>query len=275
MIDLESLLQASTQLPAVPDVVQALILSFEDPEADIDRLADEIAHDPALAARVLRLANTAAYGGSRKVASISDAVILLGFHTLRTLVLACGLAGPFKQLSGVDMAAFWQRSFRVASTSAWLARFCACSIDRAFTVGLLHNLGQLLLVVADAPAAQAVERLVAAGEDRFVAEMNVLGFTTATAAAELAARWHFPRDIVAGIAGQQLPLQQVPGSEQALLVHLALILVRSSDLGVVPAQGSDWATPGIFAALALDPDLLSERYSEFVELGDELAWLVA
>ena len=275
MSDLESLLQASTQLPAVPDVVQSLILSFEDPDADIDRLAEKISHDPALAAKVLRLANTPAYGGSRKVASIADAVMMLGFNTLRTLVLACGLAGQFRQLPGIDMKMFWRRSFRVASTAAWLAKLCRRSPDLAFTVGLLHNVGQLLLAVADAPAAQAVARLIDEGEDRFVAEMNVLGFTSVAAAAELAGRWRFPRDIVEGIAGQQLPLQQDPLSEQALLVHLALIMVRGTDAGGLSEQPGDWAAPGIFTALALDPALLRQRYGELVGLGDELALLVA
>ncbi len=274
MTDLDRLLQASTQLPAIPDVVQSLILSFEDPQADIDTLAEKISHDPALAAKVLRLANTAAYGGNRRIASISDAVMMLGFNTLRTLVLACGLVGQFKHFTGVDMRVFWRRSFRVASTCSWLARSCGQNADIAFSVGLLHNLGQLLLAVADPVAAQEVSRLVDEGEDRFVAEMNILGFTTVQAAAELASRWRFPRDIVEGIAGQQMPLQQDPPSALAMIVHLAIVLVRGTEAEV----DLDWLAKllpqRVLEALRLKPEAVLSSYGELAGLGEELGALL-
>jgi hypothetical protein len=85
--------QASGRLPMVPKVVQELIESFHKTDINIDEISDKVGHDQVLTARVLRLANTARFGGSRRVGSLDDAVVLLGFDNLRILVIASGITG--------------------------------------------------------------------------------------------------------------------------------------------------------------------------------------
>ena len=84
------------QLPALPSAVSTLLLSFADDDVDVDRVAGQIAKDQGLAARVLRVANSSFYGLPAKVGSIHEAVVMLGFRAVRSLVLAVGINGVFR-----------------------------------------------------------------------------------------------------------------------------------------------------------------------------------
>jgi HD-like signal output (HDOD) protein len=81
--------KASGKLPMIPKVVQELVNSFNRSDAiNSDEIANTVGHDQILTARVLRLANSARYGGNRKVGSLDDALIILGFDNLRVLVIS-------------------------------------------------------------------------------------------------------------------------------------------------------------------------------------------
>ena len=92
-MNLSSLFDHSQNLPNIPKVVQELIQTFNQSDFDMDEIAKKISLDPVLTAKVLRLANCAHYGVSRTISSTTDASVLLGFSTLRTLVLASGITG--------------------------------------------------------------------------------------------------------------------------------------------------------------------------------------
>lgn len=93
---LEALFDKLHTLPTVPKVAQDLIRQFDDPQTDIDTLAHSIERDPVIAAKVLRLANSARFHGLRDSTSVEDAAMRLGFNTLRTLVLASAMTGAFR-----------------------------------------------------------------------------------------------------------------------------------------------------------------------------------
>ncbi|MBV8679217.1 MAG: HDOD domain-containing protein, partial [Aquitalea sp.] len=136
--------QASGRLPMVPKVVQELIESFHNTNINIDEISDKVGHDQVLTARVLRLANTARFGGSRRVGSLDDAVILLGFDNLRILVIASGITGATIGIPGFDMKSFWQRSFSMANTAKRLAKLAKLDAQLGYTCGLLSNIGELV-----------------------------------------------------------------------------------------------------------------------------------
>lgn len=117
------------QLPSLPVIVQELIASFNDPDLDIAVLADKIERDQGLSAKVLRVANSSFYGLSRRVGSVHDALVVLGFDAIRSMALSAGMVHAFPNISGgyFDRGAYWQRSFRVAT----LAR----ALDREFRQG--------------------------------------------------------------------------------------------------------------------------------------------
>lgn len=88
------------QLPALPLVLQEVMASFRNADVGSDVLARKIAHDQGLSARVLRVANSSFYGLPRQVGSVQDAVTVLGFDTVRSLVLSAGATGPHPVCAG-------------------------------------------------------------------------------------------------------------------------------------------------------------------------------
>ena len=144
-MQLEALFKQPQALPAVPKIVHELIDSFNNEDISIDDIAKKIAADPVLSARLLRLANSAYYHVSRTVGSVDDALMMLGFVTVRTLVISSGLTSGFKTMPGLDLNKFWRYSMHTAAVSRWLAKTTGNNVDLAFTVGLMHGIGELVM----------------------------------------------------------------------------------------------------------------------------------
>src|SRR5690606_3321977 len=150
-------------------------------------ISKKIAADPVLSARLLRLANSAYYHVSRTVGSVDDAVMMLGFVTVRTLVISSGLTGSFKSMPGVDLSKFWRYSLQTGVVSRWIARTQGHNAELAFTVGLMHGIGQLVMHAGMPEQMLQLDRqvdLLDAG--RFEAEQAALGYHFGVVSAELA-----------------------------------------------------------------------------------------
>ena len=157
-------------LPSLPAVVMELLGSIDQEDVDISVLAKKVSHDQALTAKTLRLANSSAYGLQVKVTTIQQAITFLGFQTTRNLIIAAAVTGCFPegQCAGFDDKAFWRHSIATAACAKVLARRMRFNQDYAFTAGLLHDIGRLVLVssfpalYAQAIAARKERRLRAA-----------------------------------------------------------------------------------------------------------------
>lgn len=182
-------------LPTIPAVVQEVVASFSSTDLDIEELARKISRDQVLSARVLRVANSSFYGFPRKIASIHDAVVVMGLASVRSLVLSAGFVHAFDKTQGktLDRVAYWERSFRVASYAKAIAKCLKQSPDVAFTAGMLHDIGQLVLdVCVPEQYGEVVARAQAEGSDLIAAEEAMLGFHHGILGAEVARRWNFP-----------------------------------------------------------------------------------
>jgi HD-like signal output (HDOD) protein len=230
-VDLKSLIDNAQKLPNIPKVVQELIESFGDDNINNEEIAKKISADQVLTAKVLRAANSAHYGGNRKVGSVNDAVFILGFNAVRTLVLASGLTGAFKAPEGFDLPKFWHDSFAVASTCKWLARFSHDDVETAFTTGMMHNIGELLIHILMPEECAEIQKVVDKGARNSDIEKNFLGFNFPEAGAELAMRWKFPEAIVDGIRDQLNPLDTAEFSRLAGLINIADYIVHMNEKG--------------------------------------------
>jgi HD-like signal output (HDOD) protein len=117
-----STVSAANCLPSIPKVVQEVIESFNNDSVSIEEIAKKLAADQVLSAKILRLANSSYYHVSRTIGTVDDAVLMLGFMTVRTLVVSTGMAGSFKKLPGVDLKLFWRYSLDTAIVAKWLAK---------------------------------------------------------------------------------------------------------------------------------------------------------
>ena len=207
-MELNSLFDQLHSLPTIPKVAQDLILQFDDPNANLDNVARNIALDPVIAAKVLRLANSARFRGAREATSVEDAAMRLGFNTLRTLVLASAVTGAFKTDSGFDLKAFWIHTFQVAGICRLLAKQRGEAVETAFTCGMMHNIGELLIQTgAPELAAQLNRSGKTDAAQRVALETLQLGFGFPEVGAELARRWQLPKVMQDAIAYQAKPNQ--------------------------------------------------------------------
>ncbi|TFI17950.1 HDOD domain-containing protein, partial [Herbaspirillum sp. 3C11] len=120
-MNFEALFQQQAALPSIPKVVQEVIESFNNDNVSIEDIAKKLSADQVLSAKLLRLANSSYYHVSRSIGTVDDAVLMLGFMTVRTLVVSTGLTGSFKSMSGVDLKLFWRYSLHTAIVAKWLA----------------------------------------------------------------------------------------------------------------------------------------------------------
>ena len=140
---------ARKSLPTIPPVLTGIIALIDDDRAGAKKLVELIERDQALTARLLRLANSAFFGQARKVATIPRAVLLLGFSTVRNLALGVKVWDTLGAgVSRRELEALWVHAVQVAAVARFIARQQRqVNADEAFTTGLLHDVGQLVLAL--------------------------------------------------------------------------------------------------------------------------------
>lgn len=255
--------KTSGKLPMIPKVVQELVHSFNQADViNIDEIANTVGHDQVLTARVLRLANTARFGGSRRVGSLDDALIVLGFDTLRVLVIASGITGSTVSIPNFDLKSFWKRSFEVANTARVIARISHHNQQLAYTCGLLARIGELVLHLAAPERTPDIERLAQGLQSRNEIERNLLGVDSPQIGAELAWRWSFPENIVSAISNQY-PLDGKDSKPvQASIIGLALQLVHDFNQQMEDEDALANIPPAVLEHIGLSAAALSEALPE-------------
>lgn len=214
------------QLPAIPAVVQVVMGSFRNVNLDTGTLAHQIAQDQGLSARVLRVANSSFYGMPRKIGSIQDAVMVMGFDSVRSLVLSVSFMHAFPPAPHdlFDRTAYWKRCLRVACYTDALAQCLKRDQQTAFTAGLFYEIGLLVLdVCAPELFADLLQQQKTSGLSLIEIEQSALGFDHAEIGAELARRWNFPQKIEQAIRHWRTP-EHDPFEPVAGMVHVAALL---------------------------------------------------
>ncbi|MEO8540593.1 MAG: GGDEF domain-containing protein [bacterium] len=262
-------LMESASLPTIPAVAVQIIALVQREDLDIDVLADTISHDPALAARVLKTANSGFYGRPRSVKKMRDAVMVLGLRSVKTLALGFSLVGDMRRQTrkGVDHTAIWQRSLLAAAGARTVATRAgyACA-DEAFLGGLLHLIGVVAMDQALGPAYRALSE-EAGGDLAYLRtlERERFGFDHAEAGAALAEKWNLPEALVMAI--RMFPRPDSADHDFRDIVRC----VATADAGADLTLGHDpagaltrfrWDCQQLFGIQSDDADLLIARVIE-------------
>jgi HD-like signal output (HDOD) protein len=231
-MDIKSLLDQPNKLPTVPKVTQQLIQSFSDEDVAFEEIATQLAADPALSAKLLRLANSAYFNLSRTIGTVNDALRMLGFVMVRNLVLGNGMAATFRNTKGLDLAQFWKYNLYTACAARWVAEESDVNSDLTFTVALMHSIGQLHLhVVVPTEIAVLDKKLHLLDGGRAQLEKQELSFHFGDVSAELARLWNFPAPIVDALRDVPDPLHSNEFSAAAACVHIGAYAARKAVLG--------------------------------------------
>ncbi len=275
-MSLEKLLTRIYDLPSIPKVVQDLINSFSSTTADAAAISRNVQSDPVIAAKVLRLANSVRYGAGRKVASLDSAVVLLGFDTLKTLVVASGVTGTFKTIPGLDAKEFWRNSFMVANICKLIARNARdLDAEVAFTCGMLHNIGIALMYLVQSEEMKKIALNLKAGEDRADRERAQFGYDNNEVGSRLAKSWNFPEIIVHALATQGDPLSSKPFSPYAAIIKLAVYINDAIDANVEREKIIAHLPEALAAPLHINKVNLFEQLSKACEAEDDIDELLA
>ena len=274
-MDFEMLFQRPNALPVAPKVVQDLIASFNDEQISADEIARKLAADPVLSAKLLRLANSAYYNVSRSVSTVHDAVTMLGFVAVRTLVISSGMVNSFKTVPGLDLKQFWRYSLNTAVAAKWLAQEADENFDLAFTVGMTHGIGQLVMHAAMPGQIQSIDKCVGLFDAaRFDMERTSFGFDYAETGAELSSRWKFPEAFSDAIRAFPRPLEQQPFNRMAGILHLAAWYARANENHLPLKEVRASCPAGVAEKLGLTPCFMLDRMPPLSELSDGLEELV-
>jgi putative nucleotidyltransferase with HDIG domain len=205
-----------------------LLRSLDDENLDASHLAKKIGQDPVLSARVLKIVNSPFYGVAGRVASLQEAVMVLGFSSVRRLALAVSLNGSFpaRGLGEADPRRLWHHSFCTALSAQALAPLCRIDAESAFTAGLLHDIGRIALLSVEPERFAATLAARAQHPDLPAAETAVFGFDHAGFGARLLERWHLPASLVRAVACHHQP-DVAPTAPLTDLTHLADALAHA------------------------------------------------
>ncbi|SIN86271.1 HDOD domain-containing protein [Salinivibrio sp. ES.052] len=266
-----SLVEHIDRLPKIPKVVQELIELVNSQGVELHQIADKIAYDQVISARVLRLSNSAYFGRARSVGSIHEAVVRLGLGPVRTVVVSSALMSAFEIDAEVDIDAFWQHTFEVATLSKALA--CSLRMDgnEAFTAGMLHNLGELLMMATAAEKLDRISQHIESGKPKQEAQKLILGVTSAELGGELAQSWDFPERLSDAIRYQFSPVHDEQFSSLAGILRLAgKIDAAWGDLETTDAK-REWLDQQLEYNILGLPNSVVASVDEIIGSGREMA----
>lgn len=191
------------ELPTLPVVVSRLLALLEDPEFDMGELTELISQDPALTAKVLKVANSAYYGFAQQIDTLDRAVAVLGLNMLKSLTLSVGVVAVLPKGQESDLlnhAGLWLHSVAAAAVIRELGRRMGLpqQEDHLFVVGLLHDVGKIVLLHFFFDLYQQALQEAQQHQDLplYQAERQVIGLDHGDVGAMLLGRWKFPPQVV-------------------------------------------------------------------------------
>ncbi len=191
-----ALLRRISVLPALPDTVQRVREAMEDPEVSIRDIVKIVETDPPVAAKLLAVANSAAYGFAHRVDNVTLAAALLGLDETYMLILSSAVVDTFEKSGQYDYRKLWTNSMVCAQLASVVAKTCGLDgLPGVFAAGLLHDIGRVALMEA-APNRYAKLDGNLMGKDLLQAEREALGITHTEAAFVLASNWDLPPKLV-------------------------------------------------------------------------------
>jgi len=232
-MDIKDFLKKIKDLPTISSVANQINLNEKDRSLTAKSLSDIISRDPALTAKVLKLANSAYYGLVREVATLDRAVTVLGFETVKNLALTVSVFNVFRSRQGqlIDFRDLWYHSLGTAvAAKAICSRTPALLHDKnlaeqAFLCGIIHDIGKIAMV-RNLPEemAQVFERMQQTQVPQYEAERELIGFTHQRAGQALADAWHFPEEYLKVIRQHHAPAVTQEGDPRTMQLIMAVYI---------------------------------------------------
>ncbi len=202
----EDFIQGARELPVMPPIAAEIMRKAEDPDTDLQSITQLISSDASLAVRVLRIANSSFYSMPRKIETLQQSILLLGYSTLRSVVIAASMKDVFARF-GLAERLLWEHAVAAAVSTNMLAREVGgLASDELFIGGLVHDVGKLVMHSQDEPRYQEVMREVYAdNSDPIEIEQKIFGFDHCEVGELIMHKWSLPTRLAAAIGAHHNP----------------------------------------------------------------------
>ncbi len=263
--ELKALVQKITDLPTLPVMMATITRLMQDPRTSAEEVGRAIGSDPALVSKVLKLVNSAFYGFPGRISTITQAIVILGFSTIRNVVLTTSVFKAFSkkpEQKGFDVEAFWEHSLLTGA----LARAMAIEREDNFTeetfiAGLLHDMGRIILSQKLIPEFEQVNAYREKNSSSWVdAEQATLGLTHGDIGSWLARKWNLPLPYIEVMQYHHhptlAPKPETPSQKDTLnliyLVHASDFLAKGLKEGQLDPAIMDMTDPIVREHLKMD-----------------------
>ncbi|MEA2085186.1 MAG: HDOD domain-containing protein [Thermodesulfobacteriota bacterium] len=255
-------------LPTLPGIVMKLSKMAEDPDTTTDQMGKVISKDHILAAKLLKLVNSAFYGFPQRISSISSAIILLGFNVIKSLIISASIF-EFMETQDVEL---WEHSLGCAVVSSVLAKRLGVSEpEEISTAGLIHDIGKVAIKMELPGEFEKIHGLVnERGISTLEAEHEILGLNHAEVGGWLAKSWNLPAKLIEPVACHHDPRTSKNEQIASSIVHFSDIVIRgwgyghAADIWVPPLNKRAWTILG----------MVPEDLDQIIEEVEEKLWEV-
>jgi|YelNatPaOPRAMG01_1025707.scaffolds.fasta_scaffold10558_4 putative nucleotidyltransferase with HDIG domain len=233
-------------LPPLPVVVTKIMQTINNPNTSAEDLNRLISLDQSLSSKILRIVNSAYYGFPKRIGTITHAVVILGFNTVRNLVLGVSAFGMLSQKSGqaaINRNMLWEHSVATAVAASLLAKKMNPRtrniLEEAFIGGLLHDIGKLFLDCYF-PMQYGVTMAYASRNEITIleAEQKVLDIDHAYIGRKIAEQWNFPSTLVASIGAHHVPMHGTEHFESSAIINAADWIAWQQNKGSFDQSGA-------------------------------------
>ncbi|PCI41432.1 MAG: phosphohydrolase [Moraxellaceae bacterium] len=276
-MDANELLKGDISIASLPDIYSRLEEAIDAPDTSFEHIGALISSDPALAARMLRLANSALFKTRNPVDSIYTAVSVIGTKQLRDLVLATIVIDKFDGIDQdrLNMEDFWRHSIACGIAARVIATYQRePNVERYYLMGLFHDMGRILLL-SKIPDEETAVLIKADQQDCLLQplEQEMLGFDHADISAQLLKMWNLPEIQQEAVHYHHAPQEAPNENAAASLVHVADWIAHGLNYGtsgekyVPPLDEAAWEALHIPTS-ALDTIIkhIDEQYQSTVNL---------
>lgn len=236
MSDLRSIVESVTDLPTLPTVLAKLTRLIADPNSSAADINEALSRDQGLTTKILRIVNSPYYGFPRRISTLTNAVVILGYNKIRNLAMSSFV---YKSLNTritfrkFNIRELWRHCLATAMFSEALVTSSLKIGEDAFICGLLHDFGKGIMgQYARDDLFQVISQTTQKNTLFYQAEKDLLGYNHAEIGAEVAERWNLPKVIVSVLRSHHEPFS-LEGEERhlAIVVNFSDILARSLALG--------------------------------------------
>ncbi|MCG6170025.1 HDOD domain-containing protein [Leptospira sanjuanensis] len=277
---IDQLFLNDAQLPRISSVVTKVMQMVQKQDVAIPDLAKEISNDPGLTTEVIKLSNSAYYRAAKPIKTVQESLMTLGIKTVKDIILLTAARGIMKKdLKGYQVEADdnWIHSLTVAELSKRICEQKKLKVgsDLAFTGGLLHNIGKVIL--ADFSPAVIVnlrEELKAHSSSFEELERKHFGYSHEEAGAKLLAKWNFPKELIHVAEHYSKPENETEFPELVSVIHVAHAITITAGVGIDIAGLSNPISNKALQILGITDSDLQMYYTVLPEIQKHIRELI-